>query len=80
MELISFMSELIRGRNPDGKVRDIQIDENKSLKIIICNEDGEAIGGITGLKVVLCGTQSDGTITPLLCDADGQLVTTTGAE
>lgn len=73
-------SSLIRARNPAGKVKDIQIDENKSLKIIICNEDGEALGDTAGLKVVLCGTQSDGTVTPILCDADGQLVTTTGGE
>lgn len=73
-------SSLIRGRKPDGKVQDLQIDENKSLKIIICNEDGEALGDGTGLKVVLYGTQSDGTITPILCDEDGQLVTTTGGE
>jgi hypothetical protein len=26
--------------------------------------------------VILCGTQLDGTVTPLLCDADGKLVVT----
>jgi hypothetical protein len=35
--------------------------------------EGEDSGEI---RVVLCGTQLDGTITPLLCDADGKLVTT----
>lgn len=29
------------------------------------------------LRVVLCGTQADGTVTPILCDADGKLITTT---
>lgn len=29
--------------------------------------------------VVLCGTQTDGTITPLKCDSNGQLITKAGA-
>lgn len=38
-------------------------------KALECGDSGE-------LKIVLCGTQLDGTITPLLCDASGKLVTT----
>jgi hypothetical protein len=29
------------------------------------------------IVVILCGTQSDGTITPVRVDSDGKLVTTT---
>lgn len=36
-------------------------------------EDGAA-------RVLLCGVQSDGTVTPVLVDSDGKLITTTGAE
>ena len=32
------------------------------------------------LKVVLYGTESDGTLTPVLVDSDGKIITTTGAE
>lgn len=38
-------------------------------KALECGDSGE-------LRVVLYGTQVDGTITPLLCDASGKLVTT----
>lgn len=38
-------------------------------KPLACGDDGE-------LKVILCGVQPDGTVTPLQCDADGKLVTT----
>lgn len=38
--------------------------------IAVDNEDGTAI-----LKIVLYGTQSDGTITPILVDSDGKIVT-----
>jgi hypothetical protein len=38
-------------------------------RAITCTEDKK-------LYVVLCGTQLDGTVTPLLCDADGKLVVT----
>ena len=36
-------------------------------------EDGAA-------RVLLCGVKSDGTVTPVLVDSDGKLITTTGAE
>ncbi len=32
------------------------------------------------ILVVICGEQSDGTITPVLVDSDGKIITTTGAE
>ncbi len=35
-------------------------------------EDGAA-------RVLLCGVQTDGTVTPLKCNADGELVVDTGA-
>jgi hypothetical protein len=38
-------------------------------KPLDCGDGGE-------LKVILCGVQPDGTVTPLQCDADGKLVTT----
>ena len=38
-------------------------------KPLACGDDGE-------LKVILCGVQIDGTVTPLQCDADGKLVVT----
>jgi hypothetical protein len=41
--------------------------------LAVDNFDGTAI-----LKIILCGTQSDGTITPLKCDASGQLITKAG--
>lgn len=31
------------------------------------------------INVVLCGTQTGGTVTPLKCDANGQLVTVVGS-
>lgn len=39
------------------------------------------VGGTTTkrLNVVLCATQADGTVTPLKCDASGQLLTVTGS-
>ena len=30
------------------------------------------------LRVVVCGVQAGGTVTPLKCDAQGRLITTTG--
>ena len=40
-----------------------------------------AVDGTTTKRIVviLCGTRGDGTVTPLKCDANGQLLTTTGA-
>lgn len=32
------------------------------------------------LKIVLYGTQTDGTITPVLVDSDGKLITDAGSE
>jgi len=40
-----------------------------------CVSVEEKDGGIVG-AVVLCGMQSDGTITPVLVDSNGKLVTT----
>jgi len=31
------------------------------------------------VNVVICATQSDGTITPVRCDANGQLLTVAGS-
>jgi hypothetical protein len=35
-----------------------------------CEDTGE-------LRVVICGKQLDGTVTPILVDADGKIITTT---
>lgn len=37
------------------------------VKALECSNSGE-------LRVLLCGMQADGTITPVLVDADGKLV------
>ena len=50
--------------NLTGKVK-----STGSRKSIECGAGGE-------IYVVLCGVQVGGTITPLRCDADGKLVTT----
>jgi hypothetical protein len=53
------------------------MDANLILKVRGTG-DRKAVEGEAGgeIYVVVCGTQLDGTITPLLCDADGKLVVT----
>jgi hypothetical protein len=36
-------------------------------------------GKSNAVKVILCATNPDGDVEPLHCDADGKLITTTGA-
>lgn len=59
----------------DGEI----LGDSNSMKVILTDELGNTLGGTDAVKVVLCGTQSDATVTPLLCDADGKLITSTGA-
>lgn len=40
------------------------------LKALECEDTGE-------LRVVICGKQIDGTITPILVDEDGKIITST---
>lgn len=42
-----------------------------SPKALECSDAGE-------LRVVLCATQEDGTVTPVRCDANGQIITVAG--
>lgn len=40
-----------------------------------CIEKDTAEGNV--MRVLLCGEQADGTVTPVLVNADGKLITTT---
>ena len=40
---------------------------NGNLKALKCSDGGE-------LQVLICGMQLDGTITPILVDADGKII------
>lgn len=52
-------ANLIRGRVVGEGVKDILLDENQSLKVVQCDEDGEVLGGGTPLKVMVVDTDGD---------------------